>query len=124
MATLLEAKPITYEELFKKMSVDLATITKDEVHTNDVNALTNLHLYWNRLVTKAMHWQKVAERELDNFMSIKKIKRYIKNKLIEECTRVMHKINRLECLKHSTQLRQKNLLEELNDRLIYIKKTF
>lgn len=124
MATLLENRQWTYQVVFNKMSVELTTIRKDDVFECDMDALIKMQLYWNELVRTATHWKSVAERELTHFMDIKRIKRYLKEKLLNECTILIDKIDAMRPEKCSAMIKQKELLEELRDRLIYIKKTF
>lgn len=124
MATLLESRQFTYQVVFTKMNAELITITKDEVFTDELDMLNKLHKYWNDLVKVSFRWKEIAEKEMENFMDRKRIKRYLKDKLLAECSNIIGKISRLKSDHYRFLMKQEFLLNELKDRSIYIKKTF
>jgi hypothetical protein len=124
LATLLNSHQFTYQVVFTKMNAELITITKDEVFADELDMLNKLHKYWNDLVKISFRWKDIAEKEMDNFMDKKRIKRYLKDKLLNECSKIIEKISKLKSEHHRFLEKQIFLVDELKDRSIYIKKTF
>jgi hypothetical protein len=124
LATQLTKAPMNYQVIFNKMKMDLITVRRDEVFSDEMDALQKILIYWNGLVSTAQHWRKIAEKELINFMEKKRIRLFLKNKLIEECTKVITQISKLKGIGDRFFFKKQELLDELHDRMIYIKKSF
>lgn len=124
LATQLTKAPMNYQVVFNKMKTDLITVRRDEVFADEMDALQKILIYWNGLVSTAQHWMKIAEKELINYMEKKRIRHFLKNKLVEECTRVIAQISKLKGMDERFTLKKQELLHELHDRMIYIKKFF
>jgi hypothetical protein len=124
MATQLTKAPMNYQVVFNKMRTDLITVRRDEVFSDEMDALQKILIYWNGLVSVAQHWKNVANKELINHKERKKIHQFLKSKLVEECTKVIAQISKVNGIGEGFLLKQQELLDELHDRIIYIKKFF
>lgn len=114
----------SYKSFFNSMTGDILLIPKYAIdYTDETVRLKDILVYWNRLVHKSYFWMKVAKEEL-NQPSIDKIHRYLRTKMLTDCHRAIEDTNKCKTSNYESFLLKRKLLDEYEDRLIYIKQNF
>lgn len=108
------------------MSYDLAMIPKYSVTSpalDEIDQIRDIQTYWNRIVSKSFFWVNIAKEELDK-QSFKKIHKHLKAKLISECSDAIKETEKSKVSSHEAIKLKQDLLEEYEDRLLYLKINF
>lgn len=124
MTTMVKPKQRSYKSFFSDANHSIILITKYPLDIpNEIQQLKAIQKYWNELVKKSLHWMGLAEKELDE-SSVDKIHKYLRGKLLEGCYKAMADTEKCKTSNFEAVNLKKNLLEEYEDRLLYLKINF
>jgi hypothetical protein len=106
------------------MTGDIILIPKYQTDCeNEITQLKTIQAYWNHFVKCVYFWMDLARKKLDA-SSLKRIHRYLRDRLLIECDTMIKDTEKCKASTFASVTLKKDLLEEYEDRMIYIKKTF
>lgn len=124
MNTMVKPKQRSYKSFFNEANRDIVLITKYSTNiSNEIQQLKAIQIYWNEIVKKTLYWMNLAGQELDE-PSINKIHRYLRGQLLDSCHKAIADTDKCKTSSFKAIEVKKNLMEEYEDRLLYLKINF
>lgn len=122
MAT--KEKPSVYSVLLNEMRDEMSHLISVQLNENDDRSVDKLQAKWNAIVNCCSKWIQIAENRLYNPYLKDKFKKESKKELINKGIVIITELNALSCKNSKAKFKKRELLEELDDRIRYIRSNY
>lgn len=113
-------KKVAYLKIVEKMKNDLADLYIPREADNEKPITDILHRKWNFIIKQRKYWVTIAKQELQHSAFLRKFKYDTKIEILKQGRRIL-RAARQQKLENSVAIKkQRNFIEELEDRLEFI----
>ena len=117
-------KPFVYSNLLGQLRDELQHLLNIQLTSDDDHNVDRIQAKWNALVNCCTKWIQIADNTLVNPYLRKKFHKEAKKELINIGTIIISELNTLSCKNTKAKFKKRKLIEELNDRVKYIRSNY
>ena len=117
----LKGRLSDYDFLLSEMKAELQNLINTKIADDDVQNIGKVQAKWNAIVNCTTKWIQIADNGLGDSYLKDKFQREAKRSLITYGTILLSEVNGMKCTNTKAKYKKRQFLEELNDRLQYIR---